>query len=94
MHIKSDNLDKAAKQQSQFGPIFGDGDIVIHSTPTLAVESSSSLVSYELPSGLTLTSVERDNLLAGSKYFLVDDFEAFQYEGKAKSFEQKLKLKL
>ena len=83
MNLKSDKLDKAAKQESQFGPIFGDNDININFQPTLITESSSNLGnSYELPSELSLTSVERDNLLAGSKYFLVDDLEAFYYEGK------------
>ena len=83
MNLKSDKLDKAAKQESQFGPIFGDNDININFQPTLITESSSNLGnSYEFPSELSLTSVERDNLLAGSKYFLVDDLEAFYYEGK------------
>lgn len=77
----------AAKQQSQFGPIFGDDDIVIHTSPTSTAESSSNLdKSYEFPSALSLTSVERDNLLAGTKYFLVDDLEAFYYDGKARCF--------
>ena len=87
MDLKSDKLDKAAKQQSQFGPIFGDNDIIIHSQPTLTADSSLNLDnSFEFPSALSLTSVERDNLLAGSKYFLVDDFEVFNYEGKASCF--------
>lgn len=83
MNLKSNKLDKAAKQQSQFGPIFGDDDIIINSQPTLITESSSNLDnSFEFPSELSLTSDERDNLLAGSKYFLVDDMDAFYYEGK------------
>lgn len=83
MNLKSNKLDKAAKQHSQFGPIFGDDDIIINSQPTLITESSSNLDnSYEFPSELSLTSDERDNLLAGSKYFLVDDMDAFYYEGK------------
>ena len=83
MDLKSDKLDKAAKQQSQFGPIFGDDDIIIHSHPTLTAESSSNLDnSFEFPSALSLTSDEQDYLLAGSKKFLVDDLEAFYYYGK------------
>lgn len=83
MNLKSDKLDKAAKQESHFGPIFGDNDIVINSKPTSITESSSNLDnSYEFPAELSLTSDERDNLLAGSKYFLVDDMDAFYYEGK------------
>lgn len=83
MNLKSDKLDKAAKQGSHFGPIFGDNDIVINSKPTSITESSSNLDnSYEFPAELSLTSDERDNLLAGSKYFLVDDMDAFYYEGK------------
>ena len=81
MNLKPDKLDKAAKQEYQFGPIFGD-DIIINSQPTSITESSSNLdSSYKFPSELSLTSDERDNLLAGSKYFLVDDMDAFYYEG-------------
>ncbi len=83
MNLKSDKFDKAAKQQSQFGPIFGDDDIVIHTQPTSFAESFSDLdSSYEFPSQLSLTSDEQDYLLAGSKKFLVDDLEAFYYEGR------------
>ena len=83
MNLKSDKLDKAAKHEAQSGPIFGDNDILINSQPTSITESSSNLDnSYEFPSELSLTSNERDNLLAGSKYFLVDDMDAFYYEGK------------
>ncbi|XP_078344004.1 uncharacterized protein LOC144629648 [Oculina patagonica] len=81
MNLKSDKFDKAAKQQSQFGPIFGDDDIIIHTQPTSFAESFSDLdSSYEFPSQLSLTSDEQDYLLAGSKKFLVDDLEAFYYE--------------
>lgn len=83
MDLKSDRLDKAAKQQSQFGPIFGDNDFVVHSDPTSVAESFSDLDnSYEFPSHLSLTSNEQDYLLAGSKKFLVDDLEAFYYNSK------------
>ena len=83
MNLKSNKLDKAAKQERESGPIFGENDIIINSQPTLITESSSNLNnSYQFPSELSLTSNERDNLLAGSKYFLVDDMDAFFYEGK------------
>ena len=83
MNLRSDKLDKAAKQHSQSGPIFGENDIIINSQPNLITESSSNLNnSYEFPRELSLTSSECDNLLAGSKYFLVDDMDAFYYEGK------------
>ncbi|KAJ7382748.1 hypothetical protein OS493_033033 [Desmophyllum pertusum] len=85
MDLKSDKLDKAARQDSVFGPIFGDGDIIINSNPTQSAQSSSDLdKSYEFPSQWSsFTSDERDNLLAGSKQFLVDDLEAFFYARKA-----------
>ncbi|KAJ7382746.1 hypothetical protein OS493_033031 [Desmophyllum pertusum] len=81
MDLKSDKLDKAARQDSEFGPIFGDGDIIINSKPTESAQSSSDLdKSYEFPSQWSsFTSEERDNLLAGTKYFLVDDLEAFYF---------------
>ena len=83
MNLKSDKLGKAAKQKSEYGPIFGDNDIVINLQPTLITESSSNLDnSFKFPAELSFTSDERDNLLAGSKYFLVDDMEAFYYIGK------------
>ncbi|XP_078344750.1 uncharacterized protein LOC144630294 [Oculina patagonica] len=81
MDLKNNKFDMAAKQQSQFGPIFGDDDIVIHNSARSTAESSTNLdKSYEFPSALSLTSAERDNLLAGTKYFLVDDLEVFYYD--------------
>lgn len=83
MDLKSDRLNKAAKQHSQSGPIFGDNDIVVHSDPTSVAESFSDLDnSYEFPSQLSLTLDEQDYLLAGSKKFFVDDLEAFYYYSK------------
>ena len=87
MDLKSNKLDNAAKQDGAFGPIFGEYDIKIDSLPTAFAKSSTSLDnSYQFPSNLLLTSDERDTLLAGSKYFLVDDLEAFYYGGEARCF--------
>lgn len=87
MDLESDKSDHAATQSSTFGPIFGENDINVHSLPAGSAESFTSLNnSYKFPSSLALSIDERDSLLAGSKYFIVDDLEAFYYAGMAKNF--------
>lgn len=87
MDLESDKSDHAATQSSTFGPIFGENDINVHSLPAGSAESFTSLNnSYKFPSSLGLSIEERDSLLAGSKYFIVDDLEAFYYAGMAKNF--------
>ena len=84
MDIKADHWNKSARQQSQFGPIFGDNDIVIHSQPTVSMNSSTDLPNaYTFPSHISPTSDEQDNLLAGRNKFVVDDLETFYYESKS-----------
>ena len=83
MELKTSKLGEAAKQDHAYGPIFGDGDITIHKNAMHHTDSYTRLDrSYVFPTALSLSSVERDTLLAGSKYFPVDEMEMFYYYGK------------
>ena len=85
MELRNNKLDKAATQNKQKGPVFGEGDITIDMNAASYVSSSTNLHnSYEFPSGLSLSADERDRLLAGSTMFVVDEMEVFNYIGKTK----------
>lgn len=83
MELRTNKSGEAAKQYKLSGPIFGDGDITIHKNAMHYTESNTALDrSYIFPTGLSLNSIERDTLLAGSKHFSVDEMEVFYYNGK------------
>lgn len=83
MELRTNKLGEAARQHRSSGPIFGDGDITIHRNAMHHTDSNTVLDrSYIFPTRLSLSSVERDTLLAGSKYFSVDEMEVFYYHGK------------
>lgn len=82
MELKINKWDNAATQDSTRGPIFGDGDIAIGHFPYQASSTTNLGESYEVPSGITLSSDEKLRLLAGSDKFVVDYMEVFYYNGK------------
>ena len=66
--------ERAIRRWSRYGPIFGDGDIVIADRANNNSNSATYFgVSYPVPSGVT----NRKTILAGSFFFTPDDWEVF-----------------
>ena len=82
MELHTNASNKAAKQNKDHGPIFGDHDIFIHNLAGDYVNSKTEVPrSFQFPPGLNLSENDERIILAGSKFFDVDEMEVFYYDG-------------
>ena len=85
MKIKPSEITKAAFNNADSFPIFGDygaSDLYLDKKASEYATSTSDLGKiYQLPSGFTSGSFEARSLLAGSYNFTLDEIEVFYNKG-------------
>ena len=81
LDIKRNKTDKALRQDSQAGPVFGENDLYIGNNADQSAVSFSDLGhAYELPNiSLEAGTFNARTFLAGSYRFIPDDIEVFHY---------------
>ena len=78
MAVKKDKKGKAMYGWHEYGPKFGEDDLLIKDNCHTITSSFSRLgVTYKLPDDDTLTTDEAKYLLAGSLNFICVEYEVF-----------------